>query len=87
MSHPQYAIEYLGAVEAKKNQPVNTADIITLYPAATVMKIKSRGVKVSVNNTPMFEISLDDESYITSGHTYIFSEDCVAAIGTYKAVT
>lgn len=87
MAQPNYAIEYLGAIEAQKNATVTSASVITLYPNATVMKIKSNGVSVSVNNSVMFKTSFDDESYITSGHTYTFSEDCIIAIGTYKAVT
>jgi len=87
MAQPTYAIEYLGAIEAKKNQAVLSADVIGLYPSATVMKIKSDGVSVSVNNSVMFKTSFDDESYIRNGHTYTFSEDCIIAIGVYKVVT
>jgi hypothetical protein len=87
MAQPLYAIEYLGAVRVTKNTPVTSASLLTLYPTATVLKIKANGVSVTVDNSVMFPVSFDDETYVTTGHTYSFSEDCVLAVGVYRTVT
>ena len=87
MSQPSYAIEYLGAIEATKNTAVTSASVLTLYPTATALKIKTAGVSVSVDNSVMFPTDYNDESYLVTGHTYTFSENCIVAVGIYKAVT
>lgn len=87
MAQPAYAIEYLGAMSAKANVVVTSASLLALYPTATVVKIKTSGVSVSVNNTDRFPVVYDDESYLKTGKTYLFSKDCVVAVGIYKAIT
>ena len=87
MAQPSYAIEYLGAMSVKRGKLYNSSSVISAFPTATCMKMKTDGVEVSVNGTDAFLTSFNDESYITTGHTYIFSKDCVIAIGKYKAVT
>lgn len=87
MAQPNYAIEYLGAMFVPGKTPVTTASLLIIYPTATVIKMKCRDVKVSVDNSDMFEVSFDDESYLATGHTYTFSKDCMVAIGIYKAIT
>lgn len=87
MAQPAYAIEYLGAISAKSGKVYTSASVITAYPTATCMKMKTDGVSVSVNGSDAFLTNFDDESFITSGHTYIFTKDCVIAVGKYRAVT
>lgn len=87
MAQPLYVIEYLGAVSIKREKLYNSADVISAFTGANVMKMKTEGVRVSVNGSDMFLTSFDDESYITSGHTYIFDTDCIVAVGKYIAVT
>ena len=88
MAQPHYAIQYLGAVTVKANKLINSASILTDFPTANVIKIKTNiiGLKVSVNNTDMFDTDYNGESYFTSGFTYIFNKDCTLAVGKYIAV-
>ena len=88
MAQPSYAIEYLGAVEVTANKTVNLSDIHIKYPTATVLKIKTDGVSVSVAGSPMFMTSFDDESFVptSTSRTYIFDKDCIIAVGKYVAI-
>ena len=81
-----HAIDYLGALAVNKGQQYTSASIITAYPTATVLKIKTDKVSVSINGGVQFLTSFDDESYLTTGKTYIFDKDCIVAIGIYKAI-
>ena len=87
MAQPLYAIEYLGAIEASKNTAVTSASVLTLYPTATVLKIKTARVSVSVDDSVMFPTDYNDESYLVTGHSYTFSKDCIVAVGIYRGVT
>ena len=51
------------------------------------MKMKTDGIKVTVDGSDMFPVSYDDESYITTGRTFMFSDVCTIAIGRYVAIT
>lgn len=81
-----HAIDYLGAMAVNKGQQYTSASIITAYPTATVLKIKTDKVSVSINGGVQFLTSFDDESYLSAGKTYIFDKDCIVAIGIYKAI-
>lgn len=81
-----HAIDYLGALAVNKGQQYTSASIISAYPTATVLKIKTDKVSVSINGGVQFLTSFDDESFLTTGKTYIFDKDCIVAIGIYKAV-
>jgi hypothetical protein len=88
MAQPHYAIMYMGSIDVEKGKSYNSTDILTDYPNATVMKIKTDNIKVSINGTSMFLTSFDDESYIpTTNTTYIFSDNCIIAIGKYMTIT
>lgn len=87
MSQPMYVVEYLGAVLVQSGKLVTSAQVLAKYPSANMMKMKTKDVMVSVNGSDIFPVSYDDESYITSGHTYIFNKDCTIVIGKYVAVT
>lgn len=86
MSQPIYAIEYLGAMQVSAGIAYTTASILTLYPTATVLQMKTDDIQVSINGTVMFHITYDDTSYIATGKTYYFDKDCVVAVGIYKAI-
>ena len=87
MSKPAIAIEYLGAIIVEPKKQYTSASVITKYPTATVMKMKTDGIKVTVDGSDMFPVSYDDESYITTGRTFMFSDACTIAIGRYVAIT
>ena len=86
MSQPMYAVEYLGAIVVEPKKQYTSAEVLAQYPDANMMKMKSSGIKAGVNNSNMFPISYDDESYITTGRTFIFSDTCTIAIGRYVAI-
>lgn len=81
-----HAIDYLGAMSVNKGQQYTSASIISAYPTATVLKIKTDKVSVSINGGVQFLTSFDDESYLSTGKTYIFDKDCIVAFGIYKAI-
>lgn len=81
-----HAIDYLGAMAVNKGQQYTSASIITAYPTATVLKMKTDKVSVSINGGVQFLTSFDDESYLSTGKTYIFDKDCIVAIGLYKVI-
>ena len=81
-----HAIDYLGALAVNKGQQYTSASIISAYPTATVLKIKTDKVSVSINGGVQFLTSFDDESFLSTGKTYIFDKDCIVAIGIYKAI-
>lgn len=81
-----HAIDYLGALAVSKGQQYTSASIVSAYPTATVLKIKTDKVSVSINGGVQFLTSFDDESYLSAGKTYIFDKDCIVAIGIYKAI-
>ena len=87
MSKPAIAIEYLGAIVVEPRKHYLSADVIIKYPTANVMKMKADGIKVTVDGSDMFPVSYDDESYITTGRTFMFSDACTIAIGRYVAIT
>ena len=87
MSKPAIAIEYLGAIIVEPRTQYTSASVIAKYPIATVMKMKTSGIKVTVDGSDMFPVSYDDESYITTGRTFMFSDACTIAIGRYVAIT
>ena len=81
------AIEYLGAVKCLAGTQYTSASILTAFPTATVLKMKTDDVQAGINGGVMFHINYDDESFLTTGKTYIFDKDCVIAVGIYKAIT
>ena len=87
MSKPAIVIEYLGAIVAEPRRQYTSASVLSKYPTATVMKMKTSGIKAGVDGSDMFTISYDDESYIATGRTFIFSDACTIAIGRYVAIT
>ena len=87
MSKPALAIEYLGAIIAEPRKQYTSASVLTKYPTANVMKMKTEGIKVTVDGSDMFTVSYDDESYIATGRTFMFSDACTIAIGRYVAIT
>ena len=87
MSKPAIAIEYLGAIIVEPRKQYTSASVILKYPTATVMKMKTNEIKVTVDGSDMFPVSYDDESYIATGRTFMFSDACTIAIGRYVAIT
>ena len=86
MAKTTYAIEYLGALTIKQGQMYTSASVLAKYSTANVIKLKTSGVNVSVNNSDMFPLDFNDETYLVTGHTYIFDRDCTIAVGRYVAI-
>lgn len=88
MAQPSYAIEYLGAVEVQGGVSVSSSTISTAFPSATVLKMKTKDVKVSIDGGVQFDVVYDDESFLNSAtpKTYVFNKDCIIAVGIYKVV-
>ena len=87
MAKTMYAIEYQGALTIKQGQMYTSADILAKYTTANVMKMKTSGVNVSVNNSDMFPLDVNDETYLVTGHIYLFDRDCTIVVGRYVAIT
>ena len=83
MAKTMYAIEYQGALTIKQGQIYTSADILAKYKTANVMKLKTSNVNVSVDYSDMFPMDFNDETYLLSGHTYIFDRGCTIAVGRY----
>ena len=79
----QFAIQYIAGISVKKGTVYTSASILSTYPTANVLKMKTSGVSVSINGTEMFQTSYDDESFIVTGLSYVFNKDCVVAVGKY----
>ena len=86
MAQQHNVVEYFGAISTEKNKLVTSASVIALFPTANMMKMKTGGVAVSVDGTDMFLTSFDDESFITTGKSFIFDKNCTIAIGKYTPV-
>lgn len=88
MAQPLYPVEYLGAEYLKGGVTHNSTTIKTKYPTATMIKMKTEDVKVSINGTTMFPTTYDGENFLpTASTTFIFSKDCIIAVGRYVAVS
>lgn len=87
MAQPHYIVDYLGAMSVEAGEVYTSDSVLASYPTADMLKMKSEGVKVSIDGTDAFPISYDDESYITTGKTYIFSKPCIIAVGKYISIT
>jgi len=86
MAQPSYAIEYLGAKELLAGTDYTTASLLSEFPNATVIRMKSSGIKVGINGGVMFPVDYGEESYLVTGKTFRFDNPCIVAIGIYKAV-
>ena len=87
MSKPNQVVQYLGAFNVEMNKTYDSTLIKTEFPTANMLKMKTEGVKVSLNGTTMFPISYDDETYLPDTSVkYIFSKDCVVVVGKYTVI-
>jgi len=89
MAQPsQFLIRFLGSVEVTAGDTYTTAAILTAFPAATIMIMKSKGtssnpIKVSINSTAAIEIDFNEVGSITTGDTFVFNQACLIAVGEY----
>jgi len=88
MAQPaQFIVSYIAAMTVTAGKTYTTADILTAYPTANVLILKTRTngtpIKVSISGTDAFEIVYDDNSYIETGNSYVFTADCTLAIAKY----
>ena len=88
MAQPMYAVEYLGAEYLKGGQTHSSTTIKDKYPTATMIKMKTDDVKVSINGTTMFPTTYDGENFLpTTSTTFFFNKDCIITVGRYVAVS
>lgn len=80
------AFEALGGFQCLANTPTTTASILTKFPTATITKIKTDGVKLSIDGTVKFPATYDAISNLQTGHTYIFDKDTILMVGKYVTV-
>jgi hypothetical protein len=70
-------IKYTGAVVVPKGVTINGSG----YQSQSILKMKSSNVSVSVNGSPMFKVSFDDETLVDTTATYMFDSECTIAVG------
>lgn len=80
------AIEALGGYLCKANTPVLTASILTKFPTATITKIKTQNVMLSIDGTVKFSATYDAISNLQTGRTLIFDKDTTLMVGKYVTV-
>lgn len=80
------AIEALGGFQCLANTPTTTASILTAFPTATITKIKTEGVMLSIDGTVKFSATYDAISNLQTGHTLIFDKDTILMVGKYVTV-
>ena len=74
-------LEYLGGITVKGREVLATSSIITEFPDADCIQVKSNNkIKVSINGTDAFPIDYDDITYFETGSNYIFTSDCLLAV-------
>ena len=78
--------EILGSVVVQPNTPVTTDALLAQFPTATLAKMKTEGVRVSVDGYPMFPATYDADDYITSGHTLVFDKETILLIGVHVTI-
>ena len=84
-----FLIKYLDGLEVEAGVPYNTSDIITSYPTATLLIMKTRcsngsPIKAGVNKGIAFEIEFNEHASISAdGTIFIFNQDCTVAICEY----
>ena len=87
MAVADYAVEILGSYECKAGATISYSAIKTAFSTATVTIMKTSGVKVSINGSPMFDATYDCQNYLSGTGTAVFSKDCILAVGLYRIVT
>jgi len=76
-----YIIDYIAGMRAEAGKSYTSDEILSLYPSATVVEIRSKETIVSINGTIAIRFSYGEQTTITSGKTWIFITDCDLAIG------
>ena len=85
--------EMLGTYICPATTPVATADIlayehngIPIFSTATIAKIKTDGVMLSINGTAKFPATFDSISHLATGKTFNFNKETTLLIGKYVTV-
>lgn len=93
MAIQENVYEMLGTYICPATTPVATADIIgyvhngvSIFSTATVAKIKTEGVYLSINGTAKFPATFDSISHLVSGKTFDFDKETTLLIGKYVTV-
>lgn len=93
MAIQENVYEMLGTYICPATTPVSTADIIgyvhngvSIFSTATIAKIKTEGVNLSINGTAKFPATFDSISHLASGKTFDFDKETTLLIGKYVTV-
>lgn len=87
MAAPFIVKEILGSIVIPANTTITTASILATFTTANMSKLKTEGVRVSIDGYPMFPATYDAEDYINTGHTQRFDKDTILLIGKYVVIT
>lgn len=63
-----------------------TAYLGSAITLGTILQMKTKSVKLSINSTTAFDFTYGDSTFIDTTATYTFSEDCVLAISALTEV-
>jgi len=89
MAQPsQFVLTHVAGMSIKAGVTYATADILATYTDANILIMKTDStipITVSISGTDAFEIEFNETTYIETGLTYVFNQDCVVAIAKYVA--
>ena len=93
MAIQENVYEMLGTYICPATTPVATADIlgylhngVAIFSTATIAKIKTKDITLSINGTSQFEATYDSISHLSAGKTFNFNKDTTLLIGKYVTV-
>jgi len=88
MAQPTIVKQILGAIVVPADTPILNSTIVTAFPTANMTKLKTDGVRVSINSTPWFDGTYDAEDYIANDSTsQKFDKETTLLIGKYVVIT
>lgn len=91
MAQPvQFIITHVAGMSVKAGVTYATADILSTYTEANILIMKTRSdipITVSISGTDAFEIEFNEPTYIETGQTYIFNQDCTISIAKYVSTS
>ena len=79
----QIVIKYNGSIEATAGEEILGSGFVD----GTVLKMKTKGVSVAINGTPAFPTDYNEEAFVDTTATYVFTKDCIMSTGIMIEVT
>ena len=88
MAQPTVVKEILGSIVVPAHTPISNSTIISSFAGANMTKVKTEGVRVSVNGYPLIPATYDAEDYISpTNHTQLFDKETLLLVGRYVVIT